>query len=77
MNQDVVLKSEIKCPECGYRKVETMPTEFYLWRYECARCHMLLQPLQAECCIFCSYGSIPCPPIQLSNEKDGCRCYKK
>lgn len=26
-----------------------------------------------DCCVYCSYGSVPCPPIQLSpREKGGC-----
>ena len=24
----------------------------------------LLRPKAGDCCVFCSYGSIPCPPIQ-------------
>ncbi|WP_107794668.1 GDCCVxC domain-containing (seleno)protein [Nitrosomonas aestuarii] len=73
-NQDVILKSDIKCPECGYRKIETMPTDSCLWFYECEECHTLLKPLQGDCCVFCSYGSIPCPPIQISkgNNENSC-----
>ncbi|SFK31429.1 hypothetical protein SAMN05216302_10042 [Nitrosomonas aestuarii] len=70
MSHGVVLKSQIKCPECGYRKVETMPTDSYLWFYVCEKCRVILKPLKSECCIFCTYGSVPCIPIQLSNLKE-------
>ena len=35
--------------------------------YECTNCAELLKPLQKDCCVFCSYGTVPCPPIQLQN----------
>jgi len=25
----------------------------------------VLKPLTGDCCVFCSYGTVPCPPIQL------------
>ena len=28
--------------------------------------HILIQPLPGDCCVFCSYGSVRCPPKQLS-----------
>jgi hypothetical protein len=34
--------------------------------YECTACHTLLRPKTGDCCVFCSYGSQPCPPIQIS-----------
>jgi hypothetical protein len=24
----------------------------------------VLQPKPGDCCVFCSYGDVPCPPIQ-------------
>jgi hypothetical protein len=38
------------------------PCQFF---YECEGCHILLRPRAGDCCVFCSYGSVPCPPIQL------------
>ncbi len=34
------------------------------WYYECASCHELLKPKREDCCVFCSYGSVKCPPVQ-------------
>ena len=64
MSQDVILESELTCPECGHKKLETMPTDACQWFYECEHCHVLLKPKQGDCCVYCSYGSVPCPPIQ-------------
>lgn len=60
----IQLRSEITCPECGFRSVETMPTDACQWFYDCKGCGALLRPKPGDCCVFCSYGSVPCPPIQ-------------
>ena len=59
------LQSEITCPHCGHRKVETMPTDACQFFYDCEGCGAILRPKTGDCCVFCSYGSVPCPPIQL------------
>lgn len=61
---DIVLESTIKCPNCGHEKTETMPTDSCLYFYECESCGSLLKPKQGDCCVFCSYGTVACPPIQ-------------
>lgn len=58
------LQSTINCPSCGFQKAETMPTNACQWFYECGSCHELLKPLPGDCCVFCSYGTVKCPPIQ-------------
>ena len=57
-------KSAIKCPECGYEKEETMPTDSCLFFYECTNCKTMLKPKSGVCCVFCSYGSVLCPSKQ-------------
>ncbi|WP_272873530.1 GDCCVxC domain-containing (seleno)protein [Aliamphritea spongicola] len=64
MSETVNLKSVLTCPECGFVKEETMPTNACQWFYECKSCACLLKPLPGDCCVFCSYGTVPCPPIQ-------------
>ena len=32
--------------------------------YECIACGERLRPVPGDCCVFCSYGSVPCPPVQ-------------
>jgi hypothetical protein len=74
----VELRSTITCPECGHAATETMPTDACLYFYDCLGCGARLKPRQGDCCVFCSYGSTPCPPIQeerlgLSNRAPCCR----
>jgi hypothetical protein len=64
VSNSVVLESELTCPECGHKKLETMPTDACQWFYECEQCHTLLKPKAGDCCVYCSYGTLPCPPIQ-------------
>jgi len=59
-----ILLSTITCPKCGHKTEETMPTDACLFFYDCCACHARLKPKQGDCCVFCSYGSMPCPPIQ-------------
>jgi len=63
----VNLISTLTCPHCGHGKTETMPTDACQWFYECEQCHEVLRPQPGDCCVFCSYGSVPCPPIQAGN----------
>jgi MerC mercury resistance protein len=62
--QQPLLQSTITCPHCGHRSNETMPTDACLFFYDCPACHSRLKPKSGDCCVFCSYGSVPCPPIQ-------------
>jgi hypothetical protein len=61
---DVVLESVLICPHCGFAKQETMPTDACQFFYECTNCKALLRPNAGDCCVFCSFGSVKCPPIQ-------------
>ena len=60
----MLIESVITCPYCGTAKAETMPTNACQHFYECTGCGVTLQPKPGCCCVFCSYGSVPCPPIQ-------------
>ena len=71
MIDKVILESVLTCPECGHSKMETMPTNACQWFYECEQCHSLLKPKAGDCCVYCSYGSEPCPPIQLAPAQKG------
>jgi len=60
----LALVSVITCPHCGEAKHETMPTDACQWYYECTGCGRLLRPRAGDCCVYCSYGTVPCPPVQ-------------
>jgi hypothetical protein len=71
----MLLVSTITCPSCGHQSAETMPTDACQFFYECKGCGTLLRPKAGDCCVFCSYGDVPCPPIQVAREqgrKAGC-----
>lgn len=58
------LVSTLTCPECGAASVDTMPTDACQYFYDCRHCSAVLRPLKGDCCVYCSYGDVPCPPIQ-------------
>ncbi|WP_082905598.1 GDCCVxC domain-containing (seleno)protein [Bradyrhizobium centrolobii] len=60
----MILQSIITCPHCATATSETMPTDACRFFYECPGCGTKLRPKPGDCCVFCSYGSVPCPPIQ-------------
>ena len=64
---DIVLGSVITCPNCNHQKQEVMPTDSCQFFYECESCSKVLKPLKGDCCVFCSYGTVKCPPIQEGN----------
>ena len=69
MRRDViVLESTITCPKCGHVETETMPTDACQWFYDCKDCKAVLESLPGDHCIYCSYATIPCPPIQAGDD---------
>lgn len=65
MSNTIKLTSIITCSVCGFQKEEVMPEDACQYFYQCTNCKKILKPKQGDCCIFCSYGSAVCPPIQL------------
>lgn len=61
------LMSTISCPACGHEATETMPTDACVYFYDCTACGALLKPKCGDCCVFCSYGTVPCPPVQAGD----------
>jgi hypothetical protein len=65
---ELQLQSVLTCPHCGHQAMETMPANACVAFYDCKGCGKTLKPLPGSCCVFCSYGSVPCPPIQQGVE---------
>lgn len=63
-------ESVIACPVCGAQATEVMPEDACVFFYDCKACGAVLKPKQGDCCVFCSYGSVRCPPVQV----DGSCC---
>lgn len=59
--------SVLKCPACGSAERRLMPLDACEFFHECASCHTIIRPKAGDCCVFCSYGSVPCPPVQSGN----------
>ncbi|HEY8733059.1 MAG TPA: GDCCVxC domain-containing (seleno)protein [Puia sp.] len=64
MNDTIVFNSVISCPVCGHQKEESMPGDACQYFYQCEECKTILKPLAGDCCVFCSYGTVKCPPVQ-------------
>ncbi len=67
-----ILQSTITCPHCATQKTETMPTDACWFFYDCTGCGVLLKPKPGDCCVFCSYATVPCPPIQEHGKDASC-----
>lgn len=70
MTGETILKSVLTCPNCAHKKEEEMPTEACQFFYECEGCKELIRPKQGDCCVYCSYGTVKCPPVQ----EGSCNC---
>lgn len=62
--------STITCPECGQETEVEMPTDSCQYFWECRACQTVLRAEEGDCCVFCSYGTVACPPVQ----KEGGAC---
>ena len=63
------LESTLTCPHCGHQAIEQMPTDACQFFYDCKGCGERMKPKPGDCCVFCSYGSVSCTPMQ---ERKGC-----
>ena len=68
----MIAESTITCPVCGFRATETMPVDACQAFYACKGCGALLRPRPGDCCVFCSFGTVPCPPIQEGSGHTRC-----
>ncbi|MGC1392504.1 MAG: GDCCVxC domain-containing (seleno)protein [Bacteroidales bacterium] len=48
-----------------------MPTDSCQFFYECSNCRKIIGPKPGNCCVYCSYGSMKCPPVQRTGK---CLC---
>jgi hypothetical protein len=51
-----------------------MPTDACLYFLDCPGCGKTLKPKAGDCCVFCSYGDLPCPPVQGADGKKDSPC---
>ena len=60
------LESTLTCPKCGFAETLEVPTDQCVVLHKCNNCQVILQPEKGDCCVFCSYGDVPCPSKQIS-----------
>jgi len=48
-----------------------MPTEACQYFYDCKGSGAVLKPEPGDCCVFCSYGDVACPPVQALGRQEG------
>ena len=65
----VVNDSLVTCPVCKTKVQEKMSSEAPKRIYHCPKCLSWLSPKQGDHCIYDSYGSVKCPPIQIKERR--------
>lgn len=64
MDVEPILTATITCPVCGFQEMLTMPEDSCQFLYRCSSCEAVSRPLAGDCCVFCSYADVMCPPMQ-------------
>jgi hypothetical protein len=64
MDFEPIRTATITCPSCGFDETLTMPEDACQFLYRCSACAAVSRPLAGDCCVFCSYGDVKCPPAQ-------------
>ncbi|PWI49307.1 hypothetical protein CEE45_01875 [Candidatus Heimdallarchaeota archaeon B3_Heim] len=59
-----ILNSTVTCSTCGHENMVVMPEDSCQLVYTCPECDSVLGPKSGDCCVFCSYGDMKCPPMQ-------------
>jgi hypothetical protein len=58
---------------CDHTEEFAMPRYAARTWYKCGGCGTVYRTGKGECCIFCSYGSTPCPDAQRLLLRSGTR----
>ncbi|MGV3707376.1 MAG: GDCCVxC domain-containing (seleno)protein [Gemmatimonas sp.] len=68
----IALDSRLTCPFCGFAETLSMSTNACTFYHVCASCQLVLRPKPGHCCVFCSFGTVPCPPVQADATRANC-----
>jgi hypothetical protein len=66
---NLLIISTITCAGCGSTLRCKMPLHASRTHFECPHCKAVFKTGEEECCIYCSYGSVPCPSAQLNGSR--------
>jgi hypothetical protein len=69
MSKKIKIISKVRCLNCGRREKVRMPLYASQIYYQCNFCKTIHKTLEGVCCIFCSYGSVPCTKMQLLSKR--------
>lgn len=58
--------STLTCPHCSAETEVEMPADGCQFFWDCPACGSVVRPEEGDCCVFCSYGTVSCPPVQRS-----------
>lgn len=65
---EIQMRSILICPRCDHAEEMDMPSDACLWFHPCTGCGAVLRPKPGDCCVFCSYGTVRCPPVQSGED---------
>jgi hypothetical protein len=67
MQSEIKLNATLTCPNCGHKEALEMPLNACQHFFICPGCKAVLKPKPGDCCVFCSYADVKCPPKQVGN----------
>jgi hypothetical protein len=62
--------ANLTCPHCKKTYEVEMPVNYCQIVFKCLKCNENITPKKSDCCIFCSYTDIKCPPMQMEAIKE-------
>ncbi len=62
---DLTFDSRITCPGCKAHDTVTMPVDECVTDWACPACGHGLSASGDDCCVFCAFGTVECPPQQI------------
>lgn len=68
MKSEIITLARLTCPNCGYMETVEMATNACQHFYRCKACENVMKPKPGDCCVFCSYADVKCPPKQLEEQ---------
>ncbi len=71
MGERLKLSSALTCPACGHAETLTMAADSCQIRHDRPARGVMMKPKPGDCCVFCSYGDVPCPPVRESRARCG------
>lgn len=60
-----ITTANLTCPVCGVTQTAEMPLNACQHFFICSSCKTVLKPKDGDCCVFCSYADVKCPPKQM------------